>query len=257
MNKDWNPDLYLKFDKERTQPSIDLVRRISFDKPGRIIDIGCGPGNSTQVLAERWPGSDILGVDKSPSMIEKAKNDFPDQEWRILDVGTDYIDGKFDIVFSNATIQWIPNHAELLKKLRSLLGEHGVLAVQIPLFWDMPLGKSIVNIASEDRWAVVTGGVSELFTIHDYSCYYDILSGLFSSTDFWITDYIHVLDSQASILNMIKSTGLKPYLDSLECDSDKDDFEKMVLSEIEKDYPLQKNGKVLFPFKRLFLISTI
>ena len=116
MKKDWNPELYLKFDKERTQPSIDLVKRINFDKPERILDIGCGPGNSTQILVLRWPDSEIIGIDNSPAMIEKARKDYPKQEWRILDAGTDEITGIFDIVFSNATIQWIPDHIKLLNK---------------------------------------------------------------------------------------------------------------------------------------------
>jgi len=257
MSKDWNPELYLRFDKERTQPSIDLVNRIVIDNPEKIIDIGCGPGNSTQILVDRWPGSEIIGVDKSPAMIEKAKNDYPYQEWRILDLSTDNIEGKYDLVFSNATIQWIPNHDELLRNLSGLLTEKGVLAIQIPLFWDMPLGKSIAKISEDNRWAAATKGVKELFTIHDYSYYHDNLSGLFSSINLWITDYIYILDSQLSILEMIRSTGLKPYIDRLESNFDRDEFERMVLKEIEKDYLLQKNGKVLFPFKRLFFIARL
>jgi len=256
MNKtDWNPNLYLKFDKERTQPSIDLVSRIIFNSPSRIIDIGCGPGNSTQVLVQRWPDSEIIGIDNSPAMIEKAKKDYPNQDWQLLDAGTDEIAGKFDIIFSNATIQWIPDHANLLKKFHNMLFDNGVLAVQIPLFWDMPLGKSIANIAENRRWKSETQDVTSLFTIHDSSFYYDILSDLFHSIDIWETDYIHILDSQISILEMIRSTGLRPFLDRLQSENDKNDFEAMVLKEIKKDYPLQKDGKVLFPFKRLFFTA--
>jgi trans-aconitate 2-methyltransferase len=255
MHRDWNPELYLKFDKERTQPSIDLVSRIDFDKPEKIIDIGCGPGNSTQILALKWPDSHITGIDNSPNMIKKAKNDYPKQDWRILDVSTDEFYEKFDIVFSNATIQWIPDHTKLLRKFYNLLSDKGVIAVQIPMFWDMPLGKAISRIATNNRWDSVTNGVIDLFTIHNYSFYYDNLSELCHSIDIWESDYIHILDSQLSILKMIRSTGLKPFLERLGSDSDKKDFEEMVLKEIIKDYPLQKNGKVLFPFKRLFFIA--
>jgi len=252
---DWNPNLYLKFDKERTQPSIDLVSRIDIDHPSRIIDIGCGPGNSTQILVHRWPDSQIIGVDNSPAMIEKAKKDYPNQNWQILDAGTDEIEGNFDIVFSNATIQWIPDHPKLFRKFYNLLSANGVLAIQIPLFWDMPLGKSIATIAENNRWDSVTKGVIELFTIQDSTFYYDILSELYHSIDIWVTDYIHILDSQISILEMIRSTGLRPFLDRLENENDKKDFEAMVLKEIAEDYPLQKNRKVLFPFKRLFFTA--
>jgi trans-aconitate 2-methyltransferase len=129
------------------------------------------------------------------------------------------------------------------------------MSVQLPLFWDMPLAKAIERIAANKRWINKTKGVKELFTIHDYFFYYDHLSELFTSIDIWISDYIHILDSQNSILEMIRTTGLKPYLDRLLSDSDKNDFEDFILREIKKDYPLQNNGRVLFPFKRLFFIA--
>jgi trans-aconitate 2-methyltransferase len=253
--KDWNPELYLKFDKERIQPSIDLVSRIDFENPVNIVDIGCGPGNSTQILSRRWPKSKITGVDNSLAMIEKAKLEFPNQEWKLLDAGKDEILGKFDIVFSNATIQWIPNHFELLKKFKSILSDNGIIAIQLPLFFDMPLGQSIARISKEKRWSYLTDSVNDLFTIHNYSDYYNFLSELFSAVEIWVSDYIHILDSQYSILEMIRSTGSRPYIDRLERDVDKRDFEDKVLTDIKKYYPLQKDGKVLFPFKRLFFIA--
>jgi trans-aconitate 2-methyltransferase len=137
MNKkDWNPELYLKFDRERTQPSVDLVTRIDFDHPKKIIDIGCGPGNSTQILVQRWPYAEIIGVDNSPAMIERAKKDYPNQNWRMIDAGRDEIEGNYDIFFSNATIQWIPKHSELLKRFHNLLTDKGLIAIQVPQFWD-------------------------------------------------------------------------------------------------------------------------
>ena len=256
MNKkDWNPELYLKFDRERIQPSIDLVSHINHKNPSKIIDIGCGPGNSTQILVQRWPDAEITGVDNSQSMIERALKDYPNQKWRLLNVGTEEIKGKYDIVFSNATIQWIPDHSQLLKVFYDLLKDKGIIAVQLPLFWDMPVGKAILRIAANSRWYTATRGVSDLFTIHDYSFYYDRLSELFNSVEIWATDYFHMLSSQLSILEMVRGAGLRPYLDRLESDIDKKDFEETVLIEIFKDYPLQKDGKVLFPFKRLFFVA--
>jgi trans-aconitate 2-methyltransferase len=172
-----------------------------------------------------------------------------------MDANNIDIDEQFDIVFSNATIQWLPNHEILLKKLKKLVSEQGLLAVQLPLFWDMPLGKSISQISRNEHWKTFTSEVSELFTIHNSSFYYDQLSKLFSSVEIWETDYIHILDSQLSILAMIRSTGLKPFLEKLENDYDKISFESEVFNTIRKEYPFQKNGKVLFPFKRLFFIA--
>ena len=257
MNKkDWNPDLYLKFNRERIQPSIDLVSRIKFDSPSRIIDIGCGPGNSTQILVQRWPDSKIIGIDSSPAMIEKANKDYPDQNWKILDAEKDEFQGTYDIIFSNATIQWIPDHAGLLKKFFHFLNKKGLIAIQIPQFYDMPLGKSIDKIAKDNRWNSATRGVTDSYTIHNYSYYFDQLSLLSNEIDMWETDYMHIMDSHDSILEMIRSTGLKPYLDKLEARKDKKDFEAQILMEITNDYPLQKNGKVIFPFKRLFFIAS-
>ena len=254
-NKDWNPDLYLRFEKERTQPSIDLVSRINFDRPGKIVDMGCGPGNSTQILVQRWPDAMVTGIDNSPAMIEKAKKDFPNQNWVLLDAGKDEINEKFDLVFSNAAIQWMPNHPELFKKFYNTLNDNGLIAIQLPLFWGMPIGKAIKNIAEESRWNALLKGVSALFTIHDYSYYYDLLSQSFNSIEMWETHYIHIMDSHFSILEMIRSTGLKPYLDKLENENDKREFEDLVLKKIVEDYPQQINEKVLFPFDRLFFIA--
>jgi len=254
-NKDWNPELYLKFDKERIQPSIDLVSRIDASQASKIIDIGCGPGNSTQILTQRWPGSKITGIDNSKAMIDRAIKDYPDQEWKLLDAGKDTIPGEYDIVFSNATIQWIPNHFELLLKFKKILSDNGQLAVQLPQFFDMPIGQSIKRISKYSEWSDVTEKVNDLFTIHRTSDYYDFLSELFGSFELWESNYIHVMDSHYSILEMIRSTGLRPYLDKLENDKNKTDFEEKVLIDIKNDYPLQKNGKVLFPFKRLFFIA--
>ncbi|MBN2440253.1 MAG: methyltransferase domain-containing protein [Spirochaetales bacterium] len=252
---DWNPEHYLQFRSERTQPSIDLISRIEFDNPSLILDIGCGPGNSTRVLAERWPQSHVIGLDNSETMIEKAKNDYPEMEWILAEAATYEPERKADILFSNAAIQWMDHHDTLLQKFYHLLSDNGLLAVQVPLFRDMPLGKCIDRIARDTRWKYQLEDVSTLLTIHNYSFYYDILSSLFNSTEVWETHYMHVLDSHLSILEMIRSTGLKPYLSRLADDIPKKKFEQEVLKSIEEDYPIQKNGKVIFPFHRLFFIA--
>ena len=252
---DWNPDLYLKFDKERIQPSIDLVSRIDYEQPTKIIDIGCGPGNSTQILVSRWPDANVIGVDNSLAMIQKATNDYPNQKWLLFDAGEDNLNEKFDIVFSNATIQWIPDHDKLINQFADLLNGNGILAVQIPLFYDMPLSKIISEAASRGTWKDATSAAENIFTIKDASFYYDQLSKYFSRIDMWTTDYYHVMESQESILNMIRSTGLKPYLERITDDIEKQKFEKLVFEGIKQSYPSQNNGKVLFPFKRLFFVA--
>ena len=253
--KDWNPELYMKYGKERTQPSIDLVSRIEKQNPERIIDIGCGPGNSTRVLYQQWPGAQITGADSSPAMIEAAGKYLPKLDWLLMDAGKDEFEEKFDIIFSNATIQWIPDHARLLRKFHNALKEEGVIAIQVPLFWDMPIGIAIAETAKDKRWAGHTEGATDLFIIHDYSWYYDHLTELYSSVEIWETYYMHVMDSQQAIMEMIRSTGLKPYFERLNNAEEQKIFEEIVFKSVVKDYPVQKDGKVLFPFKRLFFIA--
>jgi trans-aconitate 2-methyltransferase len=252
---DWNPHLYLKFDRERTQPAIDLISRIRLTEPGRIADVGCGPGNSTLALARRWPDSDLIGIDNSPAMIAKAGNDFPFINWQLLDAGVDELPGNCDVVFSNAAIQWIPDHPALLRKFRNMLCSGGVLAVQVPRFFDMPLGRVISALAAREPWAAKMAAVSRLFTIHGASEYYEMLSPLFATVELWETDYVHVMESHHVILEMVRSTGLKPYLDSLDSNTDTAAFEQLVFTEMKDHYPTAINGKVLFPFKRLFFIA--
>jgi len=252
---DWNPHQYLQFKTARTQPSIDLVARIDLVDPTTIIDFGCGPGNSTQVLAHRWPKARIIGLDNSSAMIAKAKTDYPAQEWILADVATYESDIKFDIVFSNAAIQWVPDHTALLKKFHGLLCEGGLVAVQLPLFWDMPLGKIIDQVSKRPGWQSAIAQVANLFTIHDYSFYYDQLSTLFRKVELWETSYMDIMDSHQSILEMIRSTGMKPYREQLDSNAAREEFEQEVLDEIVNIYPLQWNGKVILPFKRLFFIG--
>lgn len=252
---DWNPNLYMQFRSERTQPSIDLITKINPADPKSIIDIGCGPGNSTQMLVNRWPKAQITGLDSSPAMIKNAKQNYPNQKWIVADALVYNSEIEYDIVFSNAVIQWIPNHEKLLKKFHGMLSFNGLVAVQIPLFWDMPLGKIINEAAQDKRWNEQMAGIADLFTIHDYSYYYNHLSNLYNSIDIWETHYFHIMDSHTTIIEMMRSTGLKPYLDKLNSDLEINQFEKQVLIGIEKAYPKQKNGKVLLPFNRLFFIG--
>jgi trans-aconitate 2-methyltransferase len=254
-NKDWNPDLYLKFRNERTQPSIDLIGRIDADfRPKTILDIGCGPGNSSQALLERWPAAVLTGIDNSLNMIEKARAEYPDNTWIVADASKYTSNMKYDLVFSNATIQWIPEHETLLKKLFNLINNKGVLAIQIPQFNEMPLSGAIQKVASGEKWKKAVQDCRALFTYHDAGYYYDLINTDYKTLELWQTDYYHVLASQYAIVEWIRSTGMKPYLDCLP-DAEKPLFENEVLAEIKRDYPLQNDGKVLFPFKRLFIIG--
>lgn len=250
----WDPSEYLKFKDERTRPSIDLVSRINIFSPETVIDIGCGPGNSTEVLKKRWPGCTITGIDNSPEMIEKAKQDFPDQKWHIQDASCIDSNTKYDVVFSNAAIQWIPDHEKLVPDFLQLVRANGALAIQTPLFNGMPVRNII-----DDTFKDVTGkddfNINNIFTFHDAQFYYDLLANIVERLEMWETSYIHIMDSHKKIIEMIRSTGMKPYLESIDDIDTKLEFEKNILNRTEAVYKTEKNGKVLFPFRRLFFIA--
>jgi trans-aconitate 2-methyltransferase len=252
---DWNPRLYLKYGGERTQAVVDLISHVKLEKPARIIDIGCGPGNSTQALAARWPGSRITGLDSSPAMIAKAKTDFPDSEWLLADAGNFKSEAKFDLVFSSAALQWLPDHAAVLARWLDLTAPGGALAVQMPLFDQMPMSLAIGRAAYRARWQKTLAGAGDLVTYESPEFYYNVLSARASSIDLWVTDYCHVLGSRAALIEWMEGTGLRPYLDRLPDGAERRAFEADLLEEVNDAYPLQPDGKVLFLFKRLFFIA--
>ena len=254
-NNDWNPELYLQFKEERTQPAKDLAARINIENPENIMDVGCGPGNSTNVLSSRWPESNIIGIDSSASMIESARKNYPNMKWRIEDVTKMETEEKYDIIFSNATIQWIPDQEKLIRDLVGMLESNGSLAVQVPMYHNMPVSHAIETVSLTERWKEQTSGASDAFTFHSSDYYYDIMTAKVKSINVWETSYYHIMQSHQNIVEMIKSTGMRTFLDTLDTQEEKIEFEKDVLKEITKVYTLQKDGNVLFPFKRLFFIG--
>lgn len=252
---DWNSSQYLKFKKERTQPSTDLVNRISLDNPGKIIDIGCGPGNSTKELYNRFPNAHIVGVDKSSNMLEKAKEKYSYIEFAEFDAASDdwNLGNDFDIVFSNACLQWVPNHKELLPKLMDLLKPGGVLAVQIPIQYNEPIHKIISRVSTNMKWKNKLH-VSNPFYILSNDEYYDILSGISNDFEMWTTTYYHKMKNHIDIIEWYKSTGLKPYLEALD-EKNKQQFINDIYEEVVKYYKRQANGEVIFRFPRLFFVA--
>lgn len=252
---DWNSKQYLKFEKERTQPAIDLVNRISIDKPNKIIDIGCGPGNSTEVLFKKFSGSYVIGVDKSENMISSAKKNYPHIDFKLCDISNDLheLDKDFDIVFSNACIQWVPNHKELLKNLGGLLRKGGIVAVQIPMNFNEPIHKIIEEVSTSQRWKKHFSNPAVFHTLSQGE-YFDMLSESFENISLWETVYFHVMKTHNDIMEWYRGTGLRPYLDVLD-EEEKMEFENEVMDGIIKSYPVQKNGEIIFRFPRFFFTA--
>ena len=252
---EWSSSTYLKFEKERTQPAVDLAMRLQSVKAERIIDIGCGPGNSTAVLQRFFPAAYILGIDNSQNMIEKAAGDHPDLEFSCLDAASDLhrLTDPFDIVFSNACIQWIPDHRKLLKELFGLLRVGGVLAVQIPLNYHEPIHQIIQETVSSPKWNRKFDRPRIFYTLLPGE-YHDLLSELSDDFTMWETTYYHRMPSHESILEWYRGTGLRPYLQALK-PADRADFEADVFAMVQERYPLQRNQEILFRFPRLFFTA--
>jgi trans-aconitate 2-methyltransferase len=253
--RDWDPQQYLQFKHERTQPSKDLVAQIQIDAPETIIDIGCGPGNSTHILRMRWPKADIVGVDMSEKMIEKARTDYPGQKWIVADASTLETSQTYDIVFSNAAIQWISGHETLIPRLFQLVNKNGILAVQVPANHESPLYKIILKTSQSSKWSVFTAGHEQKITYHSAEYYYNILNSLTRKIAIWETIYYHILKSHHELIEWYRGTGMRPFLDLLKTDENRTEFENDVLKESKEYYPLQSDGSILYPFKRLFFTA--
>jgi trans-aconitate 2-methyltransferase len=251
----WDPQLYLKFDRERTQPAIDLAGRVELAEPKRIIDLGCGPGNSTAVLRARWPNAEITGLDSDPAMIAAARWTDGNTLWVQADAGTWQADAEYDLVFSNALLQWLPDHVEIIGRWFGSVVPGGALAVQIPVNFKSPVHLQILEVADDPRWKERILHARRALYARDAGNYYDILAPLAKKLDLWITEYCHVLDGPDEIVNWMRGTGLRPFLSALPTEEDRAAFEAALLERVAASYPRQQDGKVIFPFRRLFFVA--
>lgn len=248
----WNPDQYLRFEQERTRPSVDLCARVP-GAPFTILDAGCGPGNSTEVLRRRWPQAAITGQDLSAEMIAQARERHPEGNWVEGDL-RDFRGGPFDLVFSNAVLQWIPGHRRLLAFLLDLVAPGGRLAVQMPSGSRAPFRMAAARAAAEPGFRDALRGASKALTFHGPAFYYDVLAPKVTALDLWETTYVHALPGHQSVVDWMEGTGLRPFLERLDPDAQAR-FKARVRHHLEAALPLQADGKVLLPFRRLFIVA--
>lgn len=253
-NAEWDPDLYLRFKAERTQPSIDLVNRIAVENPRTIVDVGCGPGNSTQILKRRWPDAEIVGIDSSPEMIDKAGRDYPDMTWRRMDARELAAEGSFDVVFSNAVLQWIPNHESLVPGLYRLVKPGGVLAVQVPQNQSSAINRALLDTAASKQFQNYTQDAMGSLHYHTPGFYYDTICQLSDRISMWEISYLHILGRHEELIQWYRSTGMRPFLEKLPTRDLEQAFEAEMLNRCREGYAMQRDGHVLFPFNRLFFL---
>lgn len=252
---DWNSAQYMKYAKERTQPSVDLVARLSDINPKNVLDIGCGPGNSTHALKVRFADADILGIDASPDMLERARATYPDMKFKqcFVPQGFAEIDENFDLIFSNACIHWIPNQKELLTATVDKLNRGGTLAVQIPYIQEAPFYKVLFKMVECEKWHKL----STIKNFHNLTPeeYYDVLSELELDFDIWKTDYFHTVDGIDGVINWYKGSGLRPYLDALD-ENKQAEFLTELKENIKNQYSFRENGKMILKMPRIFFTAT-
>lgn len=251
----WDAAQYLKFEAERTQPAADLTARLQLENPKKILDIGCGPGNSTRLLKDKYPSADVFGIDKSPEMIEAAKKSHPDINFQIKDAEAELKEtgGGFDVVFSNAAIQWIPNHEKLIPEMMALVNTGGILGVQIPMTDEAPMYEIVQSLLKQPEWENEFAS-PRIFYNSPQNQYYEILSKLSDKFSIWETIYFHLMPANENILEWYRGTGIRPYLEQLTPEK-AERFEKQILEELKKRYPKQSDGTIIMRFPRLFFTA--
>lgn len=251
----WSARQYSLFEQQRTRPVRDLVAAIPRESAQTAVDLGCGPGNSTEVLAERFPKARVTGLDSSTDMLGEARQRLAAVEFIQADIGDWKPAQTYDVILANASLQWVPDHAQLYPRLVSLLNPGGVLAVQTPDNLDEPAHRLAREIAASPQWADRIGDVRHPDR-HPAPYYFDLLRPHCAEVDVWRTTYHHPLaGGHPAVVEWFKGSALRPYLQRLD-QAAQQDFLDTYLHAISQAYPLLADGTVLLPFPRLFIVAT-
>jgi trans-aconitate 2-methyltransferase len=253
---EWDPGQYLRFEGERLRPALDLLARVPLERPTRIVDLGCGAGNVSAILKRRFPQADVLGVDGSAAMLEKARASAPDCRFVEADAGTWQPDMPPDLIYSNAALHWLPRHELLFPRLLSLLAPGGCLAVQMPAMHDAPFRALQYAVAARDPWAVRLRGVGSAPPILNARGYWDLLRPQAAALDLWETIYLHALRGDEAVVEWATGSSLRPFLEALP-ESERPEFRRAYADAIRPHYPRQADGTTLLPFRRLFLLARV
>jgi trans-aconitate 2-methyltransferase len=255
MTEDWSARQYLKFEDERTRPPRDLLAQVPLASARRVADLGCGPGNSTELLIERFPEAEVIGVDSSPDMLRQARERLPNCTFVQGDLATWMSEEPTDLLFGNAVFHWVPDHPNVLARLLTSLPPGGVLAVQMPDNVDQPAKMLMEKVAAAGPWAATIGNAQAIGSdLPRPEGYYDLLRPLSSRLDIWHTHYNHIMADHASVVEWFKGSGLRPFLAPLDA-AMRAAFLDRYTEEIGKAYPLRKDGKVMLKFPRLFILA--
>jgi trans-aconitate 2-methyltransferase len=253
LHMNWSPNQYLKFSQPRSRPAMDLLARIPTAEPRCVYDLGCGAGNVTATLVERWPNASIIGVDSSAAMLAQAAKALPQVQWVQHSLADWQAEIKADVIYSNAALQWLPNHQQLFPALVKALSPRGVLAVQMPRNFAAPSHTLIDATARAGPWLSKLEPLLGAAPVGDPQFYYSLLAPLALSLDIWESEYLQVLSGEDPVKEWTKGTWLMPFLDRLD-PSERVAFEADYAQRLRAAYPRLADGSTLFPFRRLFLV---
>jgi trans-aconitate 2-methyltransferase len=253
--EDWSARQYLKFEDERTRPPRDLLAQVPLAQPRLVVDLGCGPGNSTELLLERYPQSNIVGLDSSPDMLRKARERLPTCKFIEADIASWRPDAGTDLIFGNAVMQWLPDHAAIMRRLLESLASGGVLAIQMPDNTREPALMFQREVGESGPWRdhpeIKAAPRDDL---PPPEAYYDLLKPVSSRIDIWHTVYNHVMASPQAITEWFKGSSLQPFLSPLDAGA-REKFLAAYTEKIVRAYQPRFDGKVLLRFPRLFILA--
>jgi trans-aconitate 2-methyltransferase len=251
----WDPDRYLTYADERGRPFVELVARVGAEAPATVVDLGCGPGNLTALLRDRWPDAAIRGLDSSPEMIEKARAEASSIDFEVADLRNWAGEADpVDVLVSNATLQWVPGHLDLLPDLVGRVRPGGWFAFQVPGNFDEPSHTIRTELAAEAPYADHTRDVA-VPSSHDPAVYLDRLTRLGCTVDAWETTYLHVLSGPDPVFAWVSGTGARPTLQALPDDL-RPEFEEEFRRRLRTAYPA-RDGRVVLPFRRVFVVARV
>ncbi len=254
MTHSWDPQRYLTYADERGRPFVELLGRVGAQAPRSVVDLGCGPGNLTSLLAQRWPDAEVRGLDSSAAMIEAARRDVPGIDVEQADLREWLAAGgaSVDVLVSNATLQWVPGHLDLLPALLERVAPGGWLALQVPANFDEPSHTIRAELAAEPTYAAHTAGVA-VPASHDPATYLDALARLGARVDAWETTYLHLLTGDDPVFEWVSATGAAPTLQALPDDL-RPGFEAELRRRLRAAYVPGPAGVVL-AFRRVFVVA--